>query len=80
MSKRKISVRLNEDLLSDFVEALQDLRQEIDLKTKVVYPDMTMTSLLETALQHATIHLKEERNKMLLEYLYDEIKDKENEI
>lgn len=62
--KRQISVRINEDLINDFVESLQQYREELDIVSEVSYSELKMTNILELALTHGMHQLKQEKEKI----------------
>lgn len=79
--KRQISVRINQDLINDFVQALQEVREELDVVSEVSYPELKMTNVLELALTNGIQHLKQEKEKIrLLNLELQKIKEQKNEI
>lgn len=65
MVKKKISVRIDQDLLNEFVVALQGYKEEVQKISEIPTADLTITSIIESSLSYGAIHLEQQKKRII---------------
>lgn len=65
MAKKHINCRVNDELILEFVESIQELKQEMEQVSVMPFPELNITNIVELALTYGIKQVKQEKETLL---------------